>query len=384
MNRKKIIIILAIIIGLCLFSAIFLVFPRSGPPISLTPIAHVTFSPPSTDTPPPPTRETIAKINLVDTVQDDGSIQTEAKLSIAPLSVGVFDIVASKIMTVSNPSLVTLKIDPGTGLSELSQTPLDETNIPGNPDHLLNVTDEISIFPVMTAELSGSINDFLIEDMDQATKPIISGQETIWRWQVTPKQDGNKLLLMQISIPVEIEGEILENAQMLAQRDLSILVNQEPTPIPTATPTNMERIESDFINNPVAVFGTILTFVIGLLTVLIAYLTYRHNKNKPEPATPSTLDTSQQVRLHQILDNDYNDQELRDLCFELGVDYEDLPFPGQSNKARELVALMNRKGQLDKLETVIRRDRPASFNQGKSKNKTSNQEDDNSHGEFDD
>ena len=64
------------------------------------------------------------------------------------------------------------------------------------------------------------------------------------------------------------------------------------------------------------------------------------------------------VRLRQALDDGYNDSELRDLCFELDIDYEDLPGDGQSAKARELVLFARRRGQIAQLVEHVMRDRP--------------------------
>ena len=42
-------------------------------------------------------------------------------------------------------------------------------------------------------------------------------------------------------------------------------------------------------------------------------------------------------RLRQILSYRFDVGELQTLCFELGVDYDDLPGSGKADKARELV-----------------------------------------------
>ena len=64
------------------------------------------------------------------------------------------------------------------------------------------------------------------------------------------------------------------------------------------------------------------------------------------------------VRLRQALDDGYNDSELRDLCFELDIDYEDLPGDSQSAKARELVLYARRHGLLAQLVEKVMRERP--------------------------
>jgi hypothetical protein len=67
------------------------------------------------------------------------------------------------------------------------------------------------------------------------------------------------------------------------------------------------------------------------------------------------------VDLRQVLVRLFDDEELRTLCFDLGAayDYDGLRGEGKRAKARELVALAERKGHLAALETAIRRRRPA-------------------------
>jgi outer membrane protein assembly factor BamB len=61
------------------------------------------------------------------------------------------------------------------------------------------------------------------------------------------------------------------------------------------------------------------------------------------------------VKLRDGLAAHFNESELRDLCFELDVDYEDLPGEGKTAKARELVAYHERRGLIPKLAAVCRR-----------------------------
>ncbi len=50
----------------------------------------------------------------------------------------------------------------------------------------------------------------------------------------------------------------------------------------------------------------------------------------------------QLARLRQNLIDRFSEEELRDLCFDLGVDYESLPAQGKAGKARELIAHLDR------------------------------------------
>lgn len=65
-----------------------------------------------------------------------------------------------------------------------------------------------------------------------------------------------------------------------------------------------------------------------------------------EPAyDPSSI--SRQLR--EILSSRFSEDELRTLCFDLGIDYDDLPDQGKVNKARELISYHQRRNQLHRL-----------------------------------
>jgi hypothetical protein len=55
------------------------------------------------------------------------------------------------------------------------------------------------------------------------------------------------------------------------------------------------------------------------------------------------------ARLHKVLDAHFNEEELRTLCFDLNVDYDNLPAQGKVNKARELIAYLDRHGRIPEL-----------------------------------
>lgn len=61
------------------------------------------------------------------------------------------------------------------------------------------------------------------------------------------------------------------------------------------------------------------------------------------------------IELLRFLRDKFNDQELRDLCFELAIDYESLGGEGKAAKARELVAHCERRERLKELEKVAQR-----------------------------
>lgn len=58
------------------------------------------------------------------------------------------------------------------------------------------------------------------------------------------------------------------------------------------------------------------------------------------------------------IDVHFNDEELRNLCLELGVDYESLSASGKAGKARELVLQRFRHGEIQELLRVLNGRRP--------------------------
>jgi 3',5'-cyclic AMP phosphodiesterase CpdA len=63
-------------------------------------------------------------------------------------------------------------------------------------------------------------------------------------------------------------------------------------------------------------------------------------------------------KLRQILAERFSEDELRTFCFDLSVDYEDLPGEGKAAKARELLALFERHDRVDELIQMGQKTRP--------------------------
>lgn len=56
-----------------------------------------------------------------------------------------------------------------------------------------------------------------------------------------------------------------------------------------------------------------------------------------------------QTKFHNLLCTYFNKSELRTLCFDLSINYENLPGSAFDDKARELIAFCHRHGQLELL-----------------------------------
>jgi hypothetical protein len=64
------------------------------------------------------------------------------------------------------------------------------------------------------------------------------------------------------------------------------------------------------------------------------------------------------THLHCLIVERYSLSELQTLCFDLGINYDDLPGEALSDKARELILRMGRRRQLEQLLNGIVRTRP--------------------------
>lgn len=62
--------------------------------------------------------------------------------------------------------------------------------------------------------------------------------------------------------------------------------------------------------------------------------------------------------LRRLLTDTFNDSELRNLCFDFGVDYENLSGPGKSDKVRELMLYVGRHTRSTELIAICRHLRP--------------------------
>ena len=76
-----------------------------------------------------------------------------------------------------------------------------------------------------------------------------------------------------------------------------------------------------------------------------------------DPQGPHDLD-SLIVHLHRLLVTHYDVEELRTLCFQLGIAYDDLPGTTKSGRARELLLFLQRRQRLPELVDRGKRERP--------------------------
>ena len=78
----------------------------------------------------------------------------------------------------------------------------------------------------------------------------------------------------------------------------------------------------------------------------------------PSPKPESSASPLSAIELRQKLIAHFNDNELHDLCFDLGIDYESLAGGTRDARARELILYLQRRDGLSKLIGLCRKLRP--------------------------
>lgn len=82
---------------------------------------------------------------------------------------------------------------------------------------------------------------------------------------------------------------------------------------------------------------------------------------QPLQANPNLWERATPQKLRQFISLYFNDSELRDLYFDLDVDYDSLPGQGKRDKAREIVAFCNRHSKFPRLAAMCLEQRPTAF-----------------------
>lgn len=104
-------------------------------------------------------------------------------------------------------------------------------------------------------------------------------------------------------------------------------------------------------HNPIAVGDTAVSHQLHATPQLTATLIAQRQSG-------SDIEQANLVKLFQKIDRHFNDADLRDLCFQLNVEYENLAGQGKRDKVRELVLWMKRNGRLPDLITLASQLRP--------------------------
>lgn len=72
----------------------------------------------------------------------------------------------------------------------------------------------------------------------------------------------------------------------------------------------------------------------------------------------ATTNTTQRSNLVEFMARHFNDEEIKDVCFRMQIEYNDLAAEGRSGKIRELVLFVERHGRVQELHKLVRKLRP--------------------------
>ena len=102
------------------------------------------------------------------------------------------------------------------------------------------------------------------------------------------------------------------------------------------------------------------TQVRGHLEDFVARFAARADHAAPDAATPAPVGRlpAALAPLRDELARRFTKEELRGLCFDLGVDYDDLPSTTKTGQAQDLILYLERSGRLAELLALCRRLRP--------------------------
>ena len=96
-----------------------------------------------------------------------------------------------------------------------------------------------------------------------------------------------------------------------------------------------------------------------------AFVWWIHNMIIARSSSAAAVDSTQKQTtrehkssLHKILITGYNQEELKTLCFRLGVEHDDLPGEGRIAKARELITYLDRRSKIHELIEIAKLQRP--------------------------
>ena len=180
----------------------------------------------------------------------------------------------------------------------------------------------------------------------QNTDPIALRKAVAQYFSIKDLQD----LCFQMKIPYEDLGgekrsekarELVQYAQRRGRFDelaVHVYSQLEQMSQEETTETNQEEIIR-LLHSIQADVGTLLTAV-------------------DKKSAASTLRTKETAKLTEQLSTSYSTNELRTMCFDLNIEYEDLVGNGKSGKIRALVAYVVETEKVEELTDYIYRTRP--------------------------
>jgi hypothetical protein len=243
---------------------------------------------------PPPINVNASSISY--RLAANGDAKNILSVEMDSLTIGASELTYPTFMNLDEDAFVELVIHPATILAALSSS--DPAHLPSLsesaalPNTLLGsvigITStldyrteygrEIQIFPIMRAELKASGDSFLIVAETELNRNIRPNESVRWRWIITARAAGVRNLLLNIFIPITVDGrfEVIESRELASfPIHVEVLITPTPTatdtPIPTVTPTAtptptfFEQSRHSIANN----FDTIVAALLSLVGVAI-------------------------------------------------------------------------------------------------------------------
>lgn len=102
----------------------------------------------------------------------------------------------------------------------------------------------------------------------------------------------------------------------------------------------------------------------GLTTGPISFGARPQGQADAGGAAAATAGSDQQA-LRELIGRLFNDSEIRDLCFDLGIEYENLGGSSKADKVRELITFAARDGRTADLLAAVKKRRPRAFGESK-------------------
>jgi len=179
------------------------------------------------------------------------------------LGIGQVDLAYPDTMKLGDSTSIRLRLSPAQQLASLTPVPAPGKT-PNLPNVVYNFGGNIQLYPIMYAQLRAV--SFDIDQRGATSRIVESGKSVEWIWAVKPTAPGRQELVIELSIPIIINGVRSElSTHVLSDLSLAIQVNAPPPPTPVPTPTLSDRIMDSMVNNT----GAIVVALIGVLGTII-------------------------------------------------------------------------------------------------------------------
>ena len=92
--------------------------------------------------------------------------------------------------------------------------------------------------------------------------------------------------------------------------------------------------------------------------VTLGQINFKWPFRRKQAKSAAAAQTDQSMQLFEALRTSFTFEEIENICYELGIVGDELPARTRSGKARQLVEAADARKSLDKLESIIKRERP--------------------------